>query len=109
MVRKSSFANVVAWCEVSNPAWCRIETLFRCCVFGKGTSLSNTSLDSGVNEDLVRWRCNAGYKYIAPKRLQDCMLAVGLKWHMDEQVEWSGEKGGGVKSAAESSNLTSDY
>ena len=26
-------------------------------------------------------------KYIAPKWLQDCMLSVELKWHMDEQVE----------------------
>ena len=32
-------------------------------------------------------------KYIAPKLLQDCMIYVELKWHMDEQVEWPG--GGG--------------
>ena len=47
-------------------------------------------------------------KYIAPKWLQDCMICVELKWHMDEQVEWPGG-GGNVKSADESSDLISDY
>ena len=71
MARARSFANVAACRVVSNPAWCRIfrkilyfsplniGALFRCCVLGQGTSPSHASLNSGVNEYLVRqrWQC----------------------------------------------------
>ena len=69
MVRESSFGNVAACCAVSNPAWCRIGTLFQLCVFGQSTSPSNDSLDAGVNEHLAgcRFQCVAYNKYIASK------------------------------------------
>ena len=71
MVKAQSSAIVTACRAVSNPAWCRIfreiscfsplniGTLSRCCVLGQGTSPSNASLDSGVDEYLVgqRWQC----------------------------------------------------
>ena len=31
-------------------------------------------------------------KFNAPKRLQDCMLSVELKWHTNEQVQRPGGK-----------------
>ena len=31
-------------------------------------------------------------KFNAPKRLQDCMLSVELKWHTNEQVQLPGGK-----------------
>ena len=43
-------------------------------------------------------------EFNAPKRLQDCMLSVELKWHTNEQVQ-----GEDVKSADRSSDLISDY
>ena len=82
-----AMADVAACRAVSNPAWCRIfrgiscfsplnlGTLLRCCVLGQGTSPSNASLD------------NVYDKFNAPKRLQDCMLSVELKWFSNEQVQ----------------------
>ena len=70
MVRAWRSADVAACRAVMNPAWCRIfreisfsplilGTLLRCCILGQDTSPSNTSLDSGENENLVgqRWQC----------------------------------------------------
>ena len=71
MARAQSLANFTTCRAVSNPAWCgiireisclsplNIGTLFRCCVLGQDTLPSHASLDSGVNEYLVRqrWQC----------------------------------------------------
>ena len=71
MARVRNFANVIACRAVSNPAWCRIfreilcfsslniGILFRCCIVGQGTSLTYSSLDSGVSEYMLgqRWQC----------------------------------------------------
>ena len=70
MVRVWPFANVAAYRDVSNPAWCRIfrifffsplniGTLFRFGVLGQDTLPSHASLDASVNEYLIgqRWQC----------------------------------------------------
>ena len=46
-------------------------------------------------------------KFNAPKLLQGCMLSGELKWHRNEQDQYSGGKN--VKSDDRSSDLISDY